>query len=346
MLTENAQAAPDGLPFQLLTLRNSAGMVVTLMDWGATLLSAKVPLSDGSVRETLLGCATPLQHTQQAAFLGASIGRYANRIKESRFSMDGVEYQLSPSQAQHQLHGGPEGFDKRRWQIVQQDESSVQLTLNSPDGDQGFPGNLSASVFYRVTEDNRLSIEYRATVDKACPVNLTNHAYFNLDGVRSDVRNHTLQLLADAWLPVDELGIPESDPQKVALTGFDFRTPKRIADDFLSDENQRKVKGYDHAFLLQAKGDTRLPAAHLWSVDEKLKMTVYTSAPALQFYSGNYLAGTPSREADAWESYQGLALESEFLPDSPNHPEWPQPDCILRPGTEYVSLTEYQFIPA
>jgi len=346
VLTENAAPAPDGLPFQLLTLRNGAGMVVTLMDWGATLLSAKVPLADGSVRETLLGCATPLQYTQQAAFLGASIGRYANRINESRFSLDGVEYQLSPSQAQHQLHGGPDGFDKRRWQITHQDENSACLTLNSPDGDQGFPGNLSASVRYRVTEDNRLSIEYRATVDKACPVNLTNHAYFNLDGERSDVRNHRLQLLADAWLPVDELGIPENDPQTVALTGFDFRTPKRIADDFLSDDNQHKVKGYDHAFLLQAKGDASLPAAHLWSADEKLKMTVYTSAPALQFYSGNYLAGTPSRDSVDWAAWQGLALESEFLPDSPNHPEWPQPDCILRPGTEYVSLTEYQFIPA
>lgn len=346
MLNENAVPAPDGLPFQLLTLRNSAGMVVTLMDWGATLLSAKVPLADGSVRETLLGCATPQQYTEQAAFLGASIGRYANRIKESRFDLDGTEYRLTPSQAQHQLHGGPEGFDKRRWRVIHLDENSVRLTLNSPDGDQGFPGNLSASVLYRVTEDNRLSIEYRATVDKACPVNLTNHAYFNLDGVHSDVRNHKLQLLADAWLPVDELGIPESDPQRVALTGFDFRTPKRIADDFLSDENQRKVKGYDHAFLLQAKGDTSQPAAHLWSADEKLQMTVYTSAPALQFYSGNYLEGTPSREADAWGSWQGLALESEFLPDSPNHPEWPQPDCILRPGEEYVSLTDYQFIPA
>lgn len=346
MLSENIVSAPDGLPFQLLTLHNSAGMVVTLMDWGATLLSAKVPLSDGTVRETLLGCATPQQYTQQAAFLGASIGRYANRIKESRFRLDGVDYTLSPSQQQHQLHGGPEGFDKRRWQVVHQDESSARLTLQSPDGDQGFPGNLITSVLYRVTEDNRLSIEYRATVDKACPVNLTNHAYFNLDGVRSDVRNHKLQLLADSWLPVDERGIPESGPQMVALTGFDFRSPKRIADDFLSDANQRKVKGYDHAFLLQAKGDTRLPAAHLWSADEKLQMTVYTSAPALQFYSGNYLAGTPSRDTDPWASWQGLALESEFLPDSPNHPEWPQPDCILRPGKEYVSLTDYQFIPA
>lgn len=342
----NEHTAPDGQPFRVLTLRNSAGMTVTLMDWGATLLSAQVPMPDGTVRETLLGCATPQQYLQQAAYLGASVGRYANRINRSRFTLNGTEYRLTASQGEHQLHGGPEGFDKRRWQVDHLDEYSALLSLTSPDSDQGYPGNLHASVLYQVTEDNRLSIEYRATVDKACPVNLTNHAYFNLDGIQSDVRNHSLQLLADAWLPVDERGIPEGDLQKVALTGFDFRSPKRIAEDFLRDENQQKVKGYDHAFLLQAKGDATQPAAHLWSADEKLQMTVYTSAPALQFYSGNYLAGTPGRDNAVWDDWQGLALESEFLPDSPNHPEWPQPDCILQPGEEYVSLTEYQFIPA
>ena len=175
-------------------------------------------------------------------------------------------------------------------------------------------------------------------------MNLTNHVYFNLDGVQSDVRSHKLQIFADAYLPVESDGIPGGDLQNVTLTSFDFRTPKVLADDFLRDEDQQKVKGYDHAFLLQALGDAKSPAAHVWSQDEKLQMTVYTSAPALQFYSGNYLAGTPSRTAQPYDDWQGLALESEFLPDSPNHPEWPQPDCVLRPGEEYVSLTEYQFI--
>jgi len=344
VLNETPTLAPDGLPYRLITLRNSAGMVVTVMDWGATLLSARVRMSDASVRETLLGCASPEQYPEQTAYLGASVGRYANRIAGSRFTLDGVEYALTPSQGPNQLHGGPQGFDKRRWRIVQQNDSEVLFALESADGDQGFPGNLSATAHFRLTEDNRIAIEYGATVDKPCPVNLTNHAYFNLDGNQSDVRHHTLQLLADAYLPVDEMGIPHAGLKPVAGTGFDFLTAKPIAQDFLSDEDQRKVKGYDHAFLLQAKGDVTRPAAHLWSEDKQLQMTVYTTAPALQFYSGNYLEGTPAREHGDYSAWQGLALESEFLPDSPNHAEWPQPDCVLRPGETYRSLTEYHFI--
>ena len=166
----------------------------------------------------------------------------------------------------------------------------------------------------------------------------------NLDGEQSDVRNHKLQILADEYLPVDEGGIPHDGLKSVAGTSFDFRSAKIIASEFLADDDQRKVKGYDHAFLLQAKGDGKKVAAHVWSADEKLQLKVYTTAPALQFYSGNYLGGTPSRGTEPYADWQGLALESEFLPDSPNHPEWPQPDCFLRPGEEYSSLTEYQFI--
>lgn len=346
MLNEIPVMAPDGQPFRLLTLRNDAGMVVTLMDWGATLLSARIPLSDGSVRETLLGCASPEQYPEQAAFLGASIGRYANRIANSRYTFDGATIELLPSQGDNQLHGGPDGFDKRRWQIVNQNDRQVLFALTSDDGDQGFPGNLCATAQYRLTDDNRISITYRATVDKPCPVNLTNHVYFNLDGDKTDVRQHKLQILADEYLPVDEMGIPHDGLKSVAGSTFDFRSPKIIASEFLADDDQRKVKGYDHAFLLQAQGNARTPAAQVWSQDEKLRMVVYTSAPALQFYSGNFLGGTPSRGPEAYEDWQGLALESEFLPDSPNHLEWPQPDCFLRPGEEYASVTEYQFIPA
>lgn len=346
MLNETPALAPDGQPYRLLTLRNGAGMVVTLMDWGATLLSARIPLSDGCVREALLGCASPEHYQDQAAFLGASIGRYANRIADSRYALNGETVTLQPSQGVNQLHGGPDGFDKRRWQIVNHNERQVLFAISSDDGDQGFPGNLCATVQYRLTDDNRISITYRATVDKPCPVNLTNHVYFNLDGDQTDVRNHKLQLLADEYLPVDEGGIPRDGLKPVAGTSFDFRSAKVIASEFLADDDQRKVKGYDHAFLLQAKGDSKKPVALLASEDGKLQMEVYTSAPALQFYSGNFLGGTSSRGPNAYSDYQGLALESEFLPDSPNHPEWPQPDCILRPGEEYTSLTEYRFIPS
>lgn len=345
MLKETPQLAPDGQPYRIVTLRNSAGMVVTMMDWGATLLSCRVPMKDGTVRETLLGCATPEDYLHQSAYLGATVGRYANRIANSKFVRDGKTIKVIANQGEHQLHGGPEGFDKRRWRIVRQNEQEVLYTLDSADGDQGFPGEFRATARYSLTEDNRIAIEFRAKVDKPCPVNLTNHAYFNLDGTQHDIRQHRLQLFADSYLPVDASGIPQAGLKEVADTSFDFRNAKTIAEDFLSEEEQALVKGYDHAFLLQAKGDASEPAAHVWSSDNRLQMTVYTSAPALQFYSGNYLEGTPAREQGVYTAYQGLALESEFLPDSPNHPEWPQPDCWLQPDDEYLSVTEYQFIP-
>lgn len=345
MLKETPTLAPDGLPYRLSTLRNANGMVVTVMDWGATLLSCRVPMKDGTVRETLLGCPSPEVYQQQTAFLGASIGRYANRIARSEFTLDGTRVQLVPSQGENQLHGGPDGFDKRRWRIVRQNEREVLYTLDSPDGDQGYPGELRATAHYTLSDDNGLVIEYRAQVDKPCPVNLTNHAYFNLDGTQDDVRDHRLQLFASRWLPVNAEGIPESGLQPVENTSFDFRTPKRIAQDFLSDEAQQKTRGYDHAFLLDAPGGLTTPAAEVWSADDKLQMSVFTTAPALQFYTGNFLEGTPAREQGEYQAWQGLALESEFLPDSPNHPEWPQPDCILRPGEDYRSVTEYRFTP-
>ncbi|WP_158784697.1 galactose-1-epimerase [Pantoea sp. BAV 3049] len=340
MLTISSHA-PDGLPWHITTLRNAGGMVVTIMDWGATWLSARVPMRDGTMREALLGCPTPSDYLHQSAYLGATVGRYANRIANSTISADGKTYQLAANQGAHQLHGGPEGFNNRRWQIVRQAEQEVEYKLDSVDGDQGYPGNLLVTLLYRLEDDNTLSISYQATVDQACPVNLTNHAYFNLDADHDDARHHRLQLNAGHYLPVSSEGIPNADLKEVAGTSFDFRQPKTVAQDFLQDEDQRAVKGYDHAFLLNST-DGEQPAAELWSADGRLKLSVFTSAPALQFYTGNYLEGTPAREQGVYTAFQGIALESEFLPDSPNHPEWPQPDCWLQPGESYQSFTRYR----
>ena len=348
MLNQPHSLAPDGQPWRITVLRNQNGMVVTLMDWGASWLSARVPMPDGTVREALLGCATPSDYLHQAAYVGATIGRYANRIANA--TLQSGHIRLAANQGAHQLHGGPEGFDKRRWQIVSQSAAEVHYRIDSPHGDQGFPGNLLASVRYRLDDNNCLSIEYQATVDQPCPVNLTNHAYFNLDAQHGDARQHRLQLLADRYLPVNSEGIPFSGEQRSTLkpvTGnsFDFRQPKTIAAQFLQDDDQRAVKGYDHAFLLNAAGDDSTPAAALWSADGKLQLTVHTDAPALQFYSGNYLAGTPARDQGHYADFQGIALESGFLPDSPNHPEWPQPDCWLQPGESWRSVTRYTLTP-
>ncbi|NYA43518.1 galactose-1-epimerase [Serratia fonticola] len=346
MLSDNSAVAPDGQPFILTTLKNAAGMTVTLMDWGATWLSALLPLKSGEQRELLLGCQTPQDYLHQGAYLGATVGRYANRIAHANLNIDGKPHPLIANQGEHQLHGGPNGFHARRWQIVKQDEQQVVYQLHSPDGDQGFPGNLDVTLTYRLTAEHRLEIEYQAQTDRACPVNLTNHAYFNLDGAGHDARQQRLQLFADRYLPVDGDGIPSAELTAVAGTGMDFRQPKTLQQDLLRDRDQQRVKGYDHAYLLH---DTchglASPAAHLWSADGKVAMTVFTTAPALQLYSGNYLGGTPARDGGSYQNYAGIALESEFLPDSPNHPEWPQPDCWLEPGQRYQSATHYQLIP-
>jgi len=343
MLSDVNSHAPDGQPWRITVLRNANGMVATFMDWGATWLSARVPMHDGSVRETLLGCATPSDYLHQDAYLGATIGRYANRIANATLTQQNV--QLAANQGEHQLHGGPQGFDKRRWQIVSQSENAVVYRIDSPDGDQGYPGNLLAQVRYELDDDNTLSISYQAEVDQPCPVNLTNHAYFNLDAHHGDARQHRLQLLAENYLPVDSAGIPSAPLKAVAGTSFDFREAKTVAQDFLADADQQAVKGYDHAFLLNSAGDASQPAAQLWSEDGKLQLTVMTAAPALQFYTGNYLAGTRAREQESYTAFQGIALESEFLPDSPNHPEWPQPSCWLEPGERWESVTRYRFTP-
>lgn len=337
---------PDGRPATLITLEHECGTRLTLMDWGGTWLSCLVPLADGSRREVLLGCERLEDYFRQTAYLGATIGRYANRIGHSRFSRQGHTFNLLANQGPHQLHGGPDSFDRRRWQIIEQGRDHVCLGIESPAGDQGFPGNLSARVLYRLLPDCRISMEYQAQVDAPCPVNLTNHAYFNLDGAATDARQHGLQIRAQYYVPVDAGLIPTGELQPVGGSSFDFTAPKCIARDFLADVQQQLCGGYDHAWLLdeacKAMAD---PAAVLVSGDQRLAMDLYTTKPGLQFYSGNFLAGTPARDGGHYAVHQGVALETQFLPDSPNHPEWPQPDCWLLPGVTYQHTTQLQFRP-
>ncbi|MFP1834544.1 galactose-1-epimerase [Lonsdalea quercina] len=334
--------APDGQPFQLNLLRNASGMCVTVMDWGATWTSCLLPLSPDETREVLLGCA-PEHYPHQSAYMGASVGRYANRIANAALDNEGHHIPLAANSGKHQLHGGPVGFSARRWRIVQHSENAITYQLHSPAGDQGFPGHLTVEAHYHLTDDNRLTIAYRAEVDRACPVCLTNHAYFNLDGTFEDVRRHQLQLFADHFLPTDAEGIPFGKLKPVADSSMDFRLPKTLLQDFLTDDDQRAVGGYDHAFSLRQDAPSPHPAAVLWSSDKRARLDVSTSAPALQVYTGNALEGTPDRNGGTYPNYAGIALESEFLPDSPHHPEWPQPDCWLNPGETYLSLTAYRF---
>ena len=340
---ENTQLAPDGQPFEQVTLQNAAGATATFMDWGATWLSFTLPLADGTMRELLLGCQSPHDYMNQSAYLGATVGRYANRIARAQFEIEGKPHLVVANQGVHQLHGGPEGFHARRWKILSQSTQKVSFQLFSADGDQGFPGNMTATVHYQLTDDNRLEIRYDATVDKLCPVNLTNHAYFNLNDAENgvDVRGHALQLNADYFLPVDREGIPNAPLKAVEGTSFDFIEEKPIGLDFLQEE-QLLTKGYDHAFLLNE--DHQKTAAILTALDRSLRLEVSTSQRALQVYTGNYLGGTPTRNDGEYADYAGIALETQALPDTPNHPEWQQYGGMTKAGETYRHWTIFRFL--
>lgn len=339
MLTENPPleigCAPDGLPFRLYTLKNEGGMRVQIMDWGATWLSCQVPVN-GNLREVLLGCQ-PNDYPKQTAYLGASIGRYANRIAHA------AKLGLTPNQGEHQLHGGATGWDKVRWKLKDFSENHLCLCHHSPQGDQGFTGEVNATVTYTLEADNALLISYQADNQQDTPLNLTNHAYFNLQDSKDgcDVRQHFLQLNADQFLPVDGQGIPNAPLKSVQRTSFDFRTEKPIQQDFLKEE-QLLTKGYDHAFLLNQEHNT--PCAILTSPDRALRLEVSTSQPALQVYTGNYLAGTPTRNGGQYADYSGIALETQALPDTPNHPEWWQYGGMAKAGSHYHHRTRFKFV--
>lgn len=332
--------APDEQPFQLITLTNQNGMSIQLMDWGATWISCKVPVK-GEQREILLGCH-PEDYARQTAYLGASVGRYANRIANAEFTLNGKKIRLTANQGKHQLHGG-EGFDKRRWEVEMCGLDFVRFSLFSSDGDQGFTGNVNAHVTYHLTEDNAIEVVFEANTDQDTPLNLTNHAYFNLNNAESglDIRSHMLQLDADYFLPVDNEGIPNSSLKAVQYTSFDFRQEKLIGLDFLQEE-QALTKGYDHAFLLNAQTDK--PCAILTALDRSVVLQVFTSQPALQVYTGNYLGGTPTRCGSQYADYSGIALETQALPDTPNHPEWQQYGGISKAGEPYRQWTKFQLL--
>lgn len=328
---------------EVLQLSDADGLTLTLMDWGATWLSCRVPLRDGAPREVILGGPSPAAQRHGGGFLGATVGRYANRIAGARLQRGG---QVWPLQAQpgsrHTLHGGPLGLHAQRWQIAERSAAAVCFTLDSPAGDQGFPGRLQARVGYRLAGGGVIEMHAEAEVDAACPVALTNHSYFNLDGHAGDARAHRLQLAAAAFVPVDAELIPLGAPAAVDGTGFDFRAPQTIASRWLADGQQRQAGGYDHAYLLDlACAGGRHAAAVLESADGRLALHLHTSLPALQLYTGQHLHQVPGRDGRPLAACAGIALEPGFLPDSPNHPEWPQPDCWLQPGQLYRHVIRY-----
>ncbi len=320
-------------PAQLVTLINNKGMRITCMDLGATWLSCRLPTGK-DLQEVLLGGARHEDYQNQSAYLGATIGRYANRIANGCYAHNGEIIKLSTNQNGNTLHGGPDGFDRKTWQIETIAEDNVIFTLTSPDGDQGFPGEVKAVATYSLRNDNSVTIDYRAYSSASTPINLSNHAYFNLNDAQNgdDSRSHYLKINASRYLPVDQQGIPISGLRNVEGTRFDFRRRRRIRND------------YDHAFLLDTESDyPHSPCLSLTSAQNKLTMDLFTNKPAVQIYTGRWLAGTPNRRHGVYKAHAGIALETEFLPDTPNHSHWPQPDCFFSNDKIYQFTTCYRF---
>ena len=337
----------DGLPAKLVILENKQGLCVTLMDIGATWLSCIVPVK-GEEREVLLGVNSLADFESQTAYLGSTIGRYANRINGGTLKIGSESYQLDTNQNGNTLHGGSQGFDKRRWQIAEHTPNSVLFNLTSIDGDQGFPGTVSVGVRYSLTDNNRIEINYSGSTDRPTALNLTNHAYFNLLGAESgnDCLSHRLIIASEVYLPTNEVGIPNAQLTDVANSPFDFRVKTTLGDQlqWWNKANPHdQMVGFDQSYLLSKDADSDLePAATVLSPDGLITLSVFTDKPALQLYTGIWLQGPPNRSGDYYGNSAGLALETQFLPDSPNHPEW-IPSCILKPEDEYCSTTSYQF---
>lgn len=321
------------------------GLALEFMPYGATWRSLTVPLPGGGRRELLLArhrAADHLAHT--AAFMGCTIGRYANRIAGGTIEHQGQVHTLTRRPGQpHALHGGAEGFDARVWQLVEAGPQHQRWRLDSPAGDQGFPGAAQIGLEVRLVDRLVAELELFARVDAPSPVCLTQHAFFNLNERPVDVRTHALRIGASRYAPVDATLIPLGPLADVAGTPFDFRQARPIVADASAAAASPAAGALDHAFLLDAGcAGAQAPAVVLRASDQRVQLTLETTMPAVQVYGGLGLAGITGRDGRPYGAYAGIALEPEFLPDSPHHPEWPQPDCWLRPGQLYRHLIRYR----
>jgi aldose 1-epimerase len=322
------------------TLSNAKGMKVKILNYGGTVTNIMVPDKNGQAGDVVLGYESLDGYLQKGnPYFGALIGRYANRIGGAKFALDGKTYTLAPNDHGNTLHGGVKGFDKVVWKGTMGGDSSLTLTYDSKDGEEGFPGNLHAQVVYTVTADNELKIDYSATTDKATPVNLTNHCYFNLSaGNDSTVLNHVLMLNADKYTAANAQLIPTGQNPPVKGTPMDFTKAKKIGADL------DKVKGgYDHNWVLNKKGEGMELAATIYEPTSGRYMEVWTTQPGIQFYTGNFLDGTlkDTKGGKKYVQHGSLCLETQHFPDSPNQPSFP--NTILKPGETYHQVSAYKF---
>jgi aldose 1-epimerase len=330
----------DGKKVQLYSLTNKNGETVTITNYGGIVTSWVTPDKHGNKSSVIIGMDSLSEYLKKPPYFGALIGRYGNRIGDAKFTLDGKTYQLAANNGKNSLHGGNKGFDKVVWDATPgTDTTKPSLTLSylSKDGEEGYPGNLKVTVVYTLTDDDALNIDYSAETDKATPVNLTNHSYFNLTGSTANtILNHTLMIDADHYTPVDTSLIPTGKIEPVKGTPFDFTKPEAIGARIDSVKG-----GYDHNFVLNRKDSSLQLVAVLSDTLSGRKLEVYTTEPGLQFYSGNFLDGKfSSHDGKPVNFRTALCLETQHFPDSPNKPNFPS--TILKPGQKYHSETKYK----
>ncbi len=349
LLRSNFQIEHMGKFSDLYTLTNENGMEVCFTNFGGRIVSIMVPDKDGKMIDVCLGhdsIADYIRYGYQGCNFGALIGRYGNRIKDGKFILDGIEYQLPRNNDGNCLHGGGEvAFHNRMWDVQLVSNSSITFTTISEDGEDGFPGNLFVRVTYALTNDNAITISYEATTDRPTVINLTNHCYFCLSGDPSrDVLNEILYLNAEAYTPVDANVAVIGEIAAVENTPFDFRTPTRVGDRINDTTHQQIIngRGYDHNWILATEGDINAIAGILYDPSSGIKMTIHTDQPGMQFYAGNFLDGSfMGKKGIAYPMRSGFCFETQHFPDSPNQPAFPS--TTLYPGEKYTTTTIYKF---
>ena len=337
----------DGANVDQYTLKNSNGMEVSVISFGGIITSLKAKDRDGKNEDVVLGFDNLGDYENKSPYFGALIGRYGNRIKEGKFSLDGVEYKLAKNNGENHLHGGLKGFDKVIWDVeveVNKSSASLMLRYTSMDTEEGYPGNLGVKVTYTLTNEDELKVRYEAETDKKTIVNLTQHSYFNLSaGLRKDILGHEITIAADYFLPVDMTLIPTGEIREVVQTPFDFREFKVVGDDIDLDDTQITYgNGYDHCWVLNNQDEgVRFVASAYDPLSGRL-LEVFSDQPGIQFYSGNFLDGTlQSKEGGNYEFRSGFCLETQHYPNSPNQENFPS--VILNPGEKYNSETIFKF---
>ena len=337
----------DGTPVYLFTLKNDHGIEMQITNFGAIVVSLKVPDKSGNFEDVVLGYDSLQGYVQDKAYLGAAIGRYGNRIANGKFTLDGQTYTLAQNDGENHLHGGIKGFNKVIWnaeEMIIDNNPAIKLSYVSKDGEEGYPGTLTTTIIYTLTQDNSLKIEYSATTDKTTVLNLTHHSYFNMAGAgKGDILDHVLMINADRTTTIMKGLIPTGELKEVTATPFDFRKPTLIGERINSKDPQIQLGlGYDHNWVLNNwDGSLRL-AATLYHPQTGRYMEVFTTEPGMQFYSGNFLDGTIiGKNKKKYEYRSALCLEAQHFPNSPNIPEFPT--VVLKPGEIYTQTTIYKF---